>query len=296
MPDRPKARLLVVDLDDTIWRWFDPWHASFRALLDSLIASTGLSEDDLVAAIRPVHQRRGTSEYSWLLDELEALRPFVAEGSTVAAHFDDALHAQNSARKHHTTLIDGVTETLTTLRGQGTAVAAYTESLAFWTRWRFKRTGIDGLITELYSSPDHDMPAGVDLAERRTLSEDSYHLTETQHHHVPWGVRKPNRQILDQIIREHGVLPEETVYVGDNLDKDIAMAQDVGAVDVWAKYGVSHSDARYGLLQRVSHWPDSVIEREVDKRPQAHPKPTYVLQERFDEIFDYVDFLPTGRA
>ena len=291
--EKRTALILVVDLDDTLWTWFDAWYISFSEFLSTTPALSGLAEIDLKRAIRPIHQRHATSEYSWLLDELDVLSQKVPAGVTVAEFFDPALHAQNRARKEATQLYPGVLDTLTRLRAGGTTVVAYTESLAFWTRWRIQQTGLDGLIAELYSSPDHDIPEGVDVGSRRTLADQDYDLRETQHRHVPRGVIKPSPQILQQILDDHGVAAADAVYVGDSLMKDVAMAQAVGAIDALAGYGVKTNDPRYKLLQEVSHWSDATVAMEQDETPGVHPTPTLVLRNGLSDLFKHVEFRPT---
>lgn len=287
------ARLLVVDLDDTVWTWFDAWHSSFSQFLTTISELSGVSESELKHVIRGVHQRHGTSEYSWLLDELPELRRRTPSGISVAEYYDAALHAQNHARKRATNLYPGVLETLTDLRRNGTTVVAYTESLAFWTRWRIQKTGLDGLITVLYSSPDHDAPEGVNVAERRTLPAGDYELRETLHCHVPRGIVKPSPKILSQILDDFGVAGHDAVYVGDSLMKDVAMAQTVGAIDAHAAYGVKVNDPRYRLLQEVSHWPESMVVKEQNETPGVHPTPTLILENGLSDLFNDVDFRPT---
>lgn len=293
MPELIPVRLLVVDLDDTIWHWFEPWHASFSALLTGLVTQSGVPEAQLVEEIRRVHQSRGTSEYSWLVEDVASLQDAVPDGQSARDFYDESLHAQNSARLAQTQLRKGVRETLEHVQASGTMIVAYTESLEFWTRWRIMTTQIDGLLDEYYSSPDHDAPIGLDPAKIRQLPDDAYRLQHTQHRHVAAGVLKPAPEVLRQIIADHGVEPEETVYVGDTLMKDVEMAQRVGALDVWAEYGVNHRDPRYELLQRVSHWPDEMVRKEQDERPGVHPTPTFVLRESFNELLDLFAFQPT---
>lgn len=287
------ARLLVVDLDDTIWHWFDPWHASFSALLDGLVKQSGQPEEDLVAEIRTIHQRRGTSEYSWLIDEMKTLESAVPSGCSIREFYDPAIHAQNAARLNGTRLRRGVRETLEDVKARGTTVVAYTESLEFWTRWRIITNKLDGVLDEYYSSPDHDAPIGLEPSAIRHVSGDAYALTHTQHRHVAAGILKPAPAVLEQIMADHAVSPEETVYVGDTLMKDVEMAQRVGALDVWAEYGVNHRDPRYELLQRVSHWTDEMVQKEQDERPGVQPEPRYTLRESFAELLGIFDFGPT---
>lgn len=292
-PEKPEARLLVVDLDDTIWTWFEPWHASFSALLHELVILSGLDEPALKRAIRPIHQSHGTSEYSWLLDELDILKPAVPPGRSFRDYYDPALHAQNKARKAATELYPTVRESLQHLKDRGTTVVAFTESLAFWTDWRVQQTGLDGLITEIYSSPDHDSPRFVDIQSRRLYDSDVYKLNQTRRRHLPTGTTKPNASVLLGIIADHDVEAHETVYIGDSLMKDVAMAQSAGALDALAVYGGKSSDPRYELLQSVSHWPDAVITHEQDRERQ--PRPSIEL-EQFADIFNHVHFRPTNES
>ncbi|MDA2810664.1 hypothetical protein O4J56_08460 [Nocardiopsis sp. RSe5-2] len=45
-------------------------------------------------------------------------------------------------------------EALGEVRRRGVPVVAYTESIAYWTEWRMRETGLDGMVDILYSSPD----------------------------------------------------------------------------------------------------------------------------------------------
>lgn len=69
-----ERRVLITDLDNTLWDWFDAWYQSFSALLDGLQAVTGFDRELLEAQIRVVHQRRGTAEYSNLIREALCVR------------------------------------------------------------------------------------------------------------------------------------------------------------------------------------------------------------------------------
>ncbi|GCD88769.1 hypothetical protein NLS1_07750 [Nocardioides sp. LS1] len=278
-----RPRLLVTDLDNTLWDWFAAWHASFSAMLDRLTEISGVPAEVLEPQIRAVHQARGTAEYSFLLDEVPAL---VEASGTVppSQRYDEALHQLHSRRRAMTRLYPGVLDTLTSLKAAGIAVAAYTESLAYWTEWRIRWTGLDGLIDRLYSAPDHDLPNGLTREQVRTKADDEYGLRHTKHLPLPRGVMKPNAEILRSILDDCGVQPDQVVYVGDSLMKDIAMAQSVGVLDVHAKYGEAHEKAEYELLRRVTHWTDKDVQREKELSLRPEVRPTVVLQRGFAEL------------
>lgn len=274
--------LLITDLDNTLWDWFEAWYESFSALLDGLVDASGVPVETLEREIRAVHQARRTTEYSFLLGEVPSLVA-AADGVDVEKRYGEALHAQRSARIRHTHLYPTVLETLTALRSRGVSIVAYTESVAYWTEWRIRRTGLDGVIDRLYSAPDHDLPAGMTLEDVRTLPKEEYGLKATVHEHVPLGAIKPNVRILRSILTDSGRSADEAVYVGDSLMKDIAMAQGAGVLDAHAKYGEPQSRAEYSLLQRVTHWPDQHVNREQHLTTSTEITPTVVLN-RFDEV------------
>ena len=255
-------RMLITDLDNTLWDWFEAWYRSFSALLDGLVSISGGDREILEAQIKAVHQQRGTTEYSSLVREVPALVEFAGERDPFDV-FNEALHAQNSVRKRVTKLYPEVLETLLALKKRGVRVVAYTESGAFWTEWRIRHTGLDGVIDVLYSSPDHDVAAGVDPKDLRGRHSPRYGLRLTQHRKVALGTLKPNREILLGIVSSHGLQPSEVAYLGDSLMKDIAMAQAAGVRDVYAAYGQAQKRPEYDLLRRVTHWTDGDVVREA---------------------------------
>lgn len=278
-------RLLITDLDNTLWDWFEVWYQSFTALLDGLVEISGFERSLLEAQIKAVHQHRGTSEYSNLVPEVPALVEFAGERDPFDV-FDEALHAQNSRRKATTALYPGVREALQTLKRQGVGIVGYTESGAYWTEWRIRNTGLDGVIDVLYSSPDHDVAAGVDVKELRTgRYEGTYGLALTKHSHVPIGVLKPNREVLQAILGEQGCAPLHAAYIGDSLMKDIAMAQSTGVLDAHAAYGQVQHRPEYELLRRVTHWTEGDVAREAAlTRANSDVVPNLVLHNGFEEI------------
>lgn len=289
---RTEVSLLVMDLDNTAWDWFKAWHASFGPMLERLAAQSGVAQEQLEREIRQVHQRRGTAEYSYLLAELPSLQRLHGEDADLLAEYNDALHVLNKERKQHTRLYDGVRETLRFVRQCGVPVVAYTESISFWTEWRVRQVELDGLLDVLYSSPDHDWPDDVDVADLRTKPADEYGLKITEHRHVPRGVTKPNTAVLTTILSDYKVDPTRTVYIGDSLTKDILMAQAAGVHDVHAAYGVSDQRQGYDLLRRVSHWPDAVIERERDAAAGQIPIEATSTVHRFDQLLELFNFVP----
>ena len=293
MSSKPRISLLVTDLDNTLWDWFEIWHASFSALLDGIVRISGIPQEELEPQIREIHKRRGTSEYSYLIGELPLLNEKHGPDANLQEIYKEAIEASQEARRQVRRLYPGVLDTLQEIRARGTTIAAYTESQAFVTSARVKKLGLDGILDYLYSPQDHDFPEGVSKEDLRKLDAEAYDLVHTKHRHTPDGHLKPDPEVLRKMMSElEG--PADTAYVGDSEMKDIAMAQSVGAVDVFAKYGVAHGRPGYDLLQRVSHWTDADVEREKELAKRPEVTSTIVLEQSFSEILNHLEFVSHG--
>ena len=281
---------LILDLDNTLFDWFAVWYASFEPIYLEIIRATGLPDTQIWADIRKVHQARRTSEYTFLIEEIKSLRD-IREKGDIRALFHDAIEKSRQGRDQTLRLYPGVFRSLWRIKSQGTKLIGYTELMAFYSAYRLKRFGLDGVIDVLFSPQDHDTPAGVSVDRLRRLPDEFYELQVTQTRHTPPGELKPNPKVLLDIIGAVGSTINRCAYVGDSLFKDVAMARDVGVFDIHAKYGESQRRDEYSLLRRVSHWTEADVQREkaITEKGQDF-KPSAVLIASFAEIFTYCDF------
>ncbi len=280
---------LITDFDNTLYDWFQMWHDCFSAMLKEIVRISGIDESTLIPQIRYIHQKYGTSEYAFLIEEIPALRAKFSQDN-IRILFDDAIHAYRKARKRSLKLYDGVLGTLTELKRSGIVVVIYTESLAYYTNYRIVTLGLDGAVDFVYSPPDHEIPAiAADYAG--TLAQNgNTSLVHTQHRFLPEGVKKPNPEVLRDIIKEIGRVPSECVYLGDSLMKDVAMAQDARVLDVLASYGVVQHKQGYDLLRKVSHWTEADVQRE-----KATTRETVTPTHTISQFSDIVKFLSVKR-
>lgn len=283
---RQRKTALITDLDDTLIDWLRFWYDPFRLLLTRLEDASGVSEEQLIRDFQALHRRTGTSESSFLLQQLPSLGLDSDPKKPFPKPLDDALHAYYHERLQHMRLAPGVAETLAKVRGAGALVVVFTESLDYYARERIRRLGLDGLVDILYSPPDHDLPKGFE----RYYSEEHYSLKCTAQRHLKHGFKKPDPAILLEILEECGVEREQAVYIGDNPMKDVRMAQEAGVLDIHAAYGEGLGRDEYRLLQSVSHWTDEDMRREEALKASGTVVPTIQLDESFAEILDYCDF------
>lgn len=290
--DKKVVDTLIIDLDNTIFDWFEVWYGTFHPIYERIRILSGKEPDIVDKDIRRVHQERRKSEYSFLIEDINIFDMSERQNENIRDLFKDAISEAQANRDRLLKLYPSVLVSLWEIKKNGTKIVAYTESMAFYSAYRLKRFGLDGVIDVMFSPKDHDVPAGVSLDRLRRRPDEFYELQVTQTRHTPPGELKPNPRVLLDIIQHIGAKPDRCAYVGDSLFKDVAMARDSGVYDIHARYGESQKRPEYNLLQRVSHWTQADVEREAAiSRKGADFVPTATLNDSFAEVFMYCDFV-----
>ncbi|HDY8922467.1 HAD family hydrolase [Klebsiella pneumoniae] len=250
--------VLITDVDNTLFDWFNVWYNSFNAMINTVSKISGIPLSVLKPEIKEIHQKYGTAEYSFVLQELPSLLKKYGNKESILRELDEAIHAYRSERKRCLQLYPTVMDTLSILKNIGVKIIAYTESKEYYTNYRLSKLGLDGVIDVVFSPEDHSLPEGI-------IKQESYQLKKTLNYHTPKGEIKPNPKILLDIIKFAKANPEQCVYIGDSEMKDIAMAQSAHVSSVFAKYGTTHFSNNlegYDLLRDVTHWTDADVEYE----------------------------------
>jgi phosphoglycolate phosphatase len=289
MTPRQHVSLVITDLDNTLFDWLKIWYDSFKALLDSVIEISGISADILIPEVKKIHERHGTAEYAFLLEELPSLRRGEST-ELVIAQYTPAIDAFRNARRAAMKLYPGVRATLDELKKCGCLLVAYTESMGFYSNYRMRHLDLDLVFDFIYSPPDHGLPQGLTPEAIRYYPADAYKLRATQHRHTPAGEVKPNPALLTDIIRELGGEKDRTIYIGDSKMKDVVMAQDAHVTDVWAKYGDTRGRPEYELLKKVTHWPEALVQQE--KQSVLVKASTHILKDSFSDLLNKFTFVP----
>lgn len=290
-----KVSTIITDMDNTLYNWVEMWYQSFSAMLHELVAESGIDQAALEAEIRQVYQKYGTSEYRFLIQELPSLKMQQFSENSIE-RYQSAIQAYEKAYEGTLCLYPLVMETLEAFKARGCQIVAYTESMAYYTVLRVKNLHLDGILDFVYSSTDHDIPSNGTAGEIHQYSAEYLKLKKTVHRDIPAGELKPNPGVLRDIIRDVDALVNQTIYVGDNLMKDIVMAQNASVTDVLAKYGGAQRTEAYQLLRRVSHWTKKDVERERSLIESDKIHATYVLDNSFSELLDLFEFIPFSRS
>lgn len=275
--------LLITDVDNTLLDWQHLWYVCFSAMSRKALEISGLDPEAFYAECSQLHQQHGTSEYAFVLTQLPSLKNLY--GEEVLNVMQPAIDDFREARRQHLRLYPGVDAALDILKKAGVTIAAFTESKAFYTSYRFRKLGLDAKIDFLYSPMDHALPD--DPSFSRKYSPETYDLKNTKHRFTPEGEYKPNPHILLSIIEELGFDVRDAVYAGDNLLRDVFMAQQAKVTDVYAAYGAAqHRAEEYDLLKKVTHWTPEMVAREQAALKPGAITPTHTMSNSFHEIVE----------
>lgn len=279
--------MLIVDLDDTLWNWFDAWHQSFSAMLNCLTKESGICREKLIEDIRRVHKSHGTSEYNFLIEEIECLKEASKGAFLLADKYSNAVNIYKEKQNQHLKTYPTVRKSLERLKKKGVLLIGLTDGMAYGIKYRINKLEMEGLLNIVYLQKGYEIPSYA----RENLSKYPYYYVDnmkTEFININSCLSKPNTEILQKILSDTFCNKEDVVCVGDSKSKDIKMAQNSGILDVYAKYGDGWNKEKYSLLREVSHWSETDINNGDSSSVMI--KPTIILENTFGEIFDHVTF------
>ncbi len=281
-------KLLVCDLDDTLYDWVAYFVPSFYAMVDCVVAVTGCDRETLLDDFRVVHRRYQDSEQPFALLETKTIKRIYANADwrVVRQQLDPAFHAFNSERKRNLRLHSGVKETLEQLRQSGVKLVAHTESKLYGAVDRLHRLDLFEFFSRIYCRernislrpPDDEPPNWLSRFPMEKITELSQHQT------------KPNPAVLLEICETENISKQEAAYIGDNVARDVLMAKRAGVFSIWAAYGAEHNATLYEALVRISHRTRKQIKQERQLIEEAKAiSPDFIAHRDFPEVLSIFD-------
>jgi phosphoglycolate phosphatase-like HAD superfamily hydrolase len=289
MADKKNINFVITDLDDTIWDWLTMWHSSFEPYLRRISDDCNIDIDELKRDFKQLHQKYKTSEASFIYHDLRTLTQEQKDKfESPVGNRRSALHEYYSLKKKNLSLYEGVLDTLTEIKRNGALVVGFTESNAFFTKYRIKHLQLDGLFDCIYAPIDFDVPESV----YRHYSEETWEPEKTHFRYLANETKKPAPEILEIILRDFKAVKKNTIYIGDKLDKDVNMANDASITSIYAKYGHKIGSDQYNLLKEVTHWTQSDVQRELEFKESHKQTPiaTYTINKSFGELISWFNF------
>lgn len=278
-------RLLVCDLDNTLYDWVGYFVASFYAMVDAVVNITGCDREVLLNDFRKVHQLHHDSEHPFALLETETVQKLYKNAPIdfIISELNPALHAFNSSRKKHLKLYEGVLETLKLLKAENVRVIAHTESKLHGIADRLNRLGLFDYFSKIYCRERSLLkhPSGdTNWLDKFPMEK----FVELSHHQT-----KPNPTVLTEICASEGIEINQVAYVGDSMARDMLMAKRADVFAIWAAYGTVSDSETYSRLVRISHWTSEEVENELRLREEAKAiQPNFIAQNSFAEVLEAI--------
>jgi FMN phosphatase YigB (HAD superfamily) len=230
-------RVVITDLDNTLYSWVNYIVPALEAMVDSLCRSTGFPRIRIVQSLKEVYERYGTNDYAFAIQESSIFREFESDfDSFQALVIAPAKEAFAAARKRYLQLYPGAMDGLRELREGGVSVIALTDSPRNSAEARVRALGLDGHLQALYTLPAYPLPEWVDERIRRLDSEGYYRL-DIPVVELPPSHEKPHGGGVARILSDFTVEPAEVLLVGDNRGKDGGTSRAAGIPFAWAEYG-----------------------------------------------------------
>ncbi len=279
-------RAVVTDLDNTLYPWVDYIVPSLEAMVASLESTTGLPRIRIVQSLKAVYTKYESNEYPFAIQESDIFQPYERDfDSFNRLVVDPARRAFKAARERYLRPYPGVLEGLAGIRQRGLRILALTDAPRNAAELRLKWLGMDRLFDAVYTLPGYALPENVDPAIRKRQALGHYR-SATRVCELPREAEKPSPDGLRRVLADFDLSPGEVIYVGDNVLKDMPIAEAVGATGVWAEYGTYVSNEYRERLAVISA--KAVTRRHVaEESPARWP----LAISNFAQVLDVLDGL-----
>ena len=285
MKNKIKNSALICDLDNTLYDWVNYFVPSFYAMIERAVQITGCNQERLLDDLRRVHQRHHNSEQPFALLEAKCIDLWLQVGNKdeKLTQLDSAFHRFNAVRKSTLKLYAGVIDTLTELSSMGIKLIAHSDSNMFAVIDRVQRLKLTYFFECIYCTEPTNSTHPKGGATSDIFLTFPLHKIVTHNRFE----KKPNKNLLNNIIIQQKLSRKYTAYIGDSLKKDVYMANNSGVFAIWAAYGAIYSEPNYNKLIRVSHWTaaDVAREREID-RLASGVRPDFICHNSFSEVIE----------
>lgn len=236
-------KLLITDLDDTLYPWLDSFVPAFYAMVEETGHVLGIPPEQLLEEYRIIHQQLGDVESPNATFELPSVRVHLAglSAGQMREHLASAFDEFDRVRAEHLNLHHDVAAVLRGLTGMGIRIVGCTEAAGENGLKKLRTLNADNFFTTVYVAAGKYDKARPKAPDEKTVLLD---------------LRKPDPHILQHILLDQRVLPEDALYLGDSFTKDVCMANACGVSCVQLRHPKNQQTAArmFRQLHAVSSW------------------------------------------
>lgn len=276
-------KLLVCDLDNTLYDWGQYFSQSFYSMINEIEKITNLDRELILDDFKRVHQYHHDSEHPFALLETDFVKKLDKNLSKkeILEKYDPAFHAFNSMRIKTLVEYNGVSDTLNTLSSHGVKIVAHTESKLHGVIDRLRKLNLVNYFEAIYCRERSETLHPTNLSFEEWAGDFPLNkVVELSKHQ-----RKPEVSVLLEICKKSYIDTKNTAYIGDSIARDIVMAKNAGVFSIFAEYGTKHFNDYYEKLVRITHWTKEDVEKEIRLKNEAKDiKPDFIASHTIREI------------
>ncbi|RVR00307.1 HAD family hydrolase, partial [Enterobacter hormaechei] len=202
-------KLLITDLDNTLYDWVSFYSQSFSAMAEELSKEINVPLDILLSEYKVIHQRFGNSEKPFATLELPSVISYFGTNDKILLQkkLTRVFSAFSSKRNHTLKLYPTVRDTLNILRERGVKIVGHTESLEYNSLYRLYKLDVIDFFDHIYTIEDnHNLQPNPKNAKVISVKDDFIiRLSSAE--------SKPNPKLLEHICLTENVDIKDAVYV-----------------------------------------------------------------------------------
>jgi FMN phosphatase YigB (HAD superfamily) len=294
-------KLIVTDIDNTVFDWVTYYTTAFSALLDHISKKIEVEWGQLAAEAKVVFAHHQSIEYPFLAQELPAVTKHYRDdidamlSELVAPARDVFLDQGRPLLRPY----DGVIETFEALRSRfpEIPIVALTDAPRYVAMWKLNKLGLLPFFDAVYGLTDPRIPV-CELTRRAKVDPEILlkHLQQSRFGFqgkiriLPEDYEKPGTRglktvLMDYDLDEPKASRAEVLWIGDNLRKDVGLGERLGVKTVWAKYGTLIKDETMKKLHQFS--PEQNIHKNVNLSADHAdtPRPQVIL-DQFSQVLN----------
>lgn len=255
----PARRVLLTDLDNTLFNWIDYFAPAFRAMVHALAWATKVSEATLYDQFRDVYADTESVEYTWAIQQLALCKGLKAEEIQRLVHIGRVAFGKTLRKRLQP--YPEVASTLRWLKEHAVCVAGVSNSFIADALFRLRTLGLESYFDALIGWNGFGLPANdTSLQRRQRVDRWRQRTTIPSVVTLPSDLLKPNAtSYLRALEALRTTTSVEVWVVGDSINKDLVPAREIGATDVWARYGRNVDPQNMETLLTITHWSEQKV-------------------------------------
>lgn len=278
-------KLLITDLDNTLYNLIDYFGPSFRGMVHALSKATQIEEEILLKEFKKVFSKRESLEYGFAVQELSIFSDL--SQSEMLRLITLAKKVFKRCRDKNLKPYKTVQETLEWLKTNGVIIIGVSNAPFFNAEIRLKQLFLDKYFYGLAAREDLYFPKDP-YTQSINLHKASgkYHSSKLIR---KWKLNrdqlKPNTYAYRKIINDLNVSVDDTYVIGDSILKDVQPAIDIGAIGIWARYGEKCNSKNLDTVLKMTNWSEAEIKRTFFDK---HNEPKFIA-DSFGDLTSIVD-------